>query len=76
LGEWKSAVDYTRVENLEKLYLTDGAGLARLVEGVRPVTDEHPYTEFPLWRQLFVSHGGQPFEAHVARERLNRLARK
>jgi spermidine synthase len=74
LADWKGRVDYTRPKNLERLYLTDGAGLARLVRDARPVTDDHPYTEFPLWRRVFSVDGQRVFEARVVRDRLNRLA--
>jgi predicted membrane-bound spermidine synthase len=74
LGDWKGGVDYTRRQNLEKLYLADGAGLAQMVRDARPVTDDHPYTEFPLWRRVFSEDGRRVFEARVVRERLNRLA--
>lgn len=77
LGEWKGQVDYTRAENLQRLYLTDGDGLAELVRGVRPVTDDRPYTEFPMWRRFFTPIDQQTFEAHVVRERLqHRTARQ
>ncbi len=76
LGTWKGGVDYTRPENLEKLYLTDAAGLARMVEGVPSVTDDHPYTEFPLWRRLFVAESRRELKASNVREWLTRLAER
>lgn len=76
LGEWKGKVDYTRPENLEKLYLTDAEGLAELVKGVRAVSDDHPYTEFPLWRLLFRACGRKSFGARLVREQLDLRADK
>jgi spermidine synthase len=52
LGEWSRT--YRDPKKLRDLYLTDGAGLGRLVAQARAVTDDNPYTEFPLWRQLFL----------------------
>jgi spermidine synthase len=52
LGEWSRT--YRDPKKLRELYLTDGAGLGRLVAQARAVTDDNPYTEFPLWRQLFL----------------------
>lgn len=49
--EWNAPV-YGNTENLRQLYLLDSAALAKLVEGVPAVTDDMPYTEFPLWRQI------------------------
>jgi spermidine synthase len=69
MGEWRRNVDYTRPENLKALYLTDAAGVARLVNGVRPMTDDHPYTEFPLWRYLCRREGRRHFDANEVRRR-------
>jgi hypothetical protein len=71
LNDWKLGVDYTRPENLENIYLTDSDGINKLVERARPVTDDRPYTEFPLWRRMFLAEGRRLFDANVARERLN-----
>jgi spermidine synthase len=76
LGQWKAGVDYSRPENLEQLYLTDAAGLAKMVEGVPAVTDDHPYTEFPLWRSLFLAEGQRQLKASQVREWLTRLAKR
>lgn len=48
LSEWGPV--YTDPERLKALYLSDTLGLWRLVGDAVPVTDDHPYTEFPLWR--------------------------
>jgi spermidine synthase len=52
LGEWSAT--YRDPRKLHDLYLTDGAGLGRMVAEANTMTDNNPYTEFPLWRQLFL----------------------
>jgi spermidine synthase len=76
LHEWRTSGDYTRPENLEKLYLTDAAGLREMVEGYRPVTDDHPDTEFPLWRFLLRPEASRGLTAHDVRMRINRLTER
>jgi spermidine synthase len=76
LGQWKVGADYSQPENLEKLYLTDAEGLSKMVEGMPAVTDDHPYTEFPLWRNLFVAQGKRQLKASSVRERLQHLAER
>ncbi|MGL4463375.1 MAG: spermidine synthase, partial [Planctomycetia bacterium] len=51
LGEWGGL--YRDPANYKNLYLLDAAGLKRLVGDAPVVTDDRPYTEFPLWRTLF-----------------------
>jgi spermidine synthase len=71
LKEWNDT--YAKPENLRRLYLLDAAGLAKLVAGVPPVTDDKPYTEFPLWRQYFHPKGRGSFDAYKVRARLPEL---
>jgi spermidine synthase len=66
LGEWSPT--YRDREKLRDLYLTDGAGLGRLVAEARAVTDDNPYTEFPLWRRLFLPAHRRLFSATQVRE--------
>nr|MBC8363144.1 fused MFS/spermidine synthase [Candidatus Desulfatibia profunda] len=48
LSEWRG---YYKNENmLKKLYLLGPDDFSKLVQNVSEVTDDHPYTEFPLWR--------------------------
>jgi spermidine synthase len=68
LGEWDPA--FRSPEVLKGLYITDAAGLKPLLANVPDVTDDRPYTEFPLWRQLWHPAGQRPFTADVLRERL------
>ena len=50
LSEWE---DHFRNKNvLKQLYLLGPADLSKILENVPEVTDDHPYTEFPLWRVL------------------------
>jgi hypothetical protein len=52
LKEWNSMYNDENV--MRKLYLLSPTELEKLVENVPEITDDHPYTEFPLWRQLFL----------------------
>jgi spermidine synthase len=48
LSEWDTF--YQDEATLEKLYLLGPSALRGLVKNISEVTDDHPYTEFPLWR--------------------------
>lgn len=48
LTEWDQ--DHDQPEKLLALHVTEGPGLVPLIAGARIVTDDCPYTEFPLWR--------------------------
>ena len=39
-------------DNILDLYVGDDQQLRRFVTGARVITDDCPYTEFPLWRSL------------------------
>jgi spermidine synthase len=39
-------------QNILDLYSTDREGLRALCVGAALISDDHPYTEFPLWRSL------------------------
>ncbi len=51
LTEWDSVWD--RPEKILDLYVAEGRDLRGLVSGSPVITDDRPYTEFPLWRALF-----------------------
>ena len=51
LNEWGRV--FPSVESLLDLFVLDPAQLAAFVEGERVITDDRPYTEFPLWRSFF-----------------------
>ena len=51
LKEWNTI--YGDENIIRELYLLSPTELEKLVENVPEITDDHPYTEFPLWRQLF-----------------------
>ena len=48
--EWDNDID--SAETLEGLLLLDEKELVQFVKGVPIITDDHPYTEFPIWRML------------------------
>jgi len=52
LKEWNPV--YGDEDSIRKLYLLSPTELEKLVENVPEITDDHPYTEFPLWRRLFL----------------------
>lgn len=54
LGEW----DYhLKDENiLRQLYLLGPSDFSKLVKNSPEVTDDHPYTEFPLWRGVLTNN--------------------
>ena len=73
LSEWES---FYRDENtLKKLYLYGPENLESLLKGIPVVTDDHPYTEFPLWRGALNSEG--PYlTATVFRQAMKRLEKQ
>ncbi len=48
LTEWDASC--SSPEKIAALYVCDREALLRFTSDVPPVTDDHPYTEFPLWR--------------------------
>jgi spermidine synthase len=50
LGEWDAA--YKERNVLKNLYLLGPDQFALLVQDADEVTDDHPFTEFPLWRSI------------------------
>lgn len=51
LAEWDA--EFASADKMNRLYLTDRAGLSDFVGGGAVNSDDHPYTEFPLWRAVF-----------------------
>jgi hypothetical protein len=70
LLEWKINADYSQPAEVERLYMLDGPGLRPYLEGVPVVSDDHPYTEFPLWRRLFHADREQSFSPEKFRQRI------
>jgi len=70
LSEWE---DFYRDEAiLAQLYLLSPHALSALVKNIPEVTDDHPYTEFPLWRGVLT--GKMPdLTATVIRRQIQRL---
>ena len=60
---------YRNLSVLSRLYLLDAEGLARLVGDAPVVTDDQPYTEFPLWRWVFDPAGRRILNADQVRDR-------
>jgi spermidine synthase len=48
LGEWGPV--YLDPTKLRRLYIMDASSMAGFTRGTPAVTDDRPYTEFPLWR--------------------------
>jgi hypothetical protein len=48
LNEWEPRP--LQPEDIRALFLLDAAMLGQFTKGARVVTDNNPYTEFPLWR--------------------------
>lgn len=71
LGEWTQ--DYRDPVKLRQLYLLDAEGMRQLVGSAPAVTDDKPYTEFPLWRQFFDPRGRVEYTAGEVRERMPSL---
>ncbi len=70
LSEWK---EYYKDEDLlKKLYLLGSDDLFKLVKNVSEVTDDHPYTEFPLWRGV-LTHNVPITNAAYIRRNLKKL---
>jgi spermidine synthase len=55
MSEWNPP--YGKEENLKQLYLLGSNDFARLVRNVWEVTDDRPYTEFPIWRGILTRKG-------------------
>lgn len=73
LSEWR---EYYKNENmLRKLYLLGPDDFSKLVQNVSEVTDDHPYTEFPLWRGV-LTHDVLVINANSIRQYLQKKKRK
>ncbi len=69
LAEWGSECD--RPEKILDLLVADRRKLLRWLADVPVITDDHPYTEFPLWRALFGAVDyGTPLSGEILRRQL------
>lgn len=59
--EWDNEVG--SAEDLANLLLLDETQLADYLQGVPVITDNYPYTEFPLWRLLLRPEARPPLDA-------------
>lgn len=63
LWEWDKSVPHP--DALANLFLLDKSQLSHFVRGVPIITDDHPYTEFPLWRQRGERYGAPQIDILV-----------
>lgn len=68
LHEWTTG--YSDPQKLEELYIFAPKELERFVAESPVVTDDHPLTEFPLWRRIFVPSAKRILHANKIREAL------
>lgn len=61
LTEWDNQIPTAWA--MLSLYLLSPDELADFASGAPIITDDHPYTEFPLWRQTFNHYGTQTTNA-------------
>ena len=61
LTEWDNQIPTAWA--MLSLYLLSPDELADFASGAPIITDDHPYTEFPLWRQTFDYYGKQSINA-------------
>ena len=69
---------FTGPDDLTGLLMLDERECAALVGGTPVITDDHPYTEFPLWRRLAERRvGSKPYTGmDVLRWKTERAQRK
>jgi spermidine synthase len=65
LREWDAYLSDAEV--LKDLFLLNSKDIGTLLEGIPEITDDTPYTEFPLWRNLFTQEGRLIFTSHHIR---------
>jgi spermidine synthase len=61
INEWEPKP--LRPEDLGKLFLLDAAMLGQFTKDARVITDNNPYTEFPLWRSFSDTTSGYWLDA-------------
>jgi spermidine synthase len=70
LSEWED--HFKDRDTLKRLYLLGSEDLSKIVHKSRELTDDHPYTEFPLWRVL-IHKQVQLLTANSIRRHLDRM---
>ncbi len=68
MGEWTKT--YTNPAFVKDLYLLGPEDLKSMVRTVPELSDDRPYTEFPLWRANFTDFGKRDFSAREIRDYL------
>ena len=72
LVEWSD--DFETPEKVLKLFIGDERRLAPVLADERVITDDRPYTEFPLGRSLFDARGyREPMDALTLRKEFDAL---
>jgi spermidine synthase len=66
LTEWDAT--YGNEEGLKDLFLLNARELSPLLAAFPELTDDEPYTEFPLWRVLFTRTGQLLFSSEQVRQ--------
>ncbi len=74
LREWDR--HYLEPERFKQMLLMDREALREWLGSEPRVTDDHPRTEFPLWRQWFDPAGHRRLDANLLREKLQRGLKK
>lgn len=59
LGEWTQS--YRDLNKIRNIYIAEAGEVLKLVESYPAVTDDKPYTEFPLWREFRNQQGLRDF---------------
>jgi spermidine synthase len=72
LKEWDAT--YGSEEGLKDLFLLNTWELSTLVAAFPELTDDEPYTEFPLWRALFTKAGQLLFSSEQVRQVIKQSA--
>ena len=70
LSEWED--HFKNANALKRLYLLGPGDFSWAVKNFPEVTDDHPYTEFPLWRVL-VKRDVPILHANIVRKYLEKL---
>jgi spermidine synthase len=67
LAEWTNT--YRDENRLQSLFVMDADELGHLLRDVPIVTDDNPYSEFPVWRLMFSPQGDRVMSADSMRDR-------
>ncbi len=68
MGEWTST--YASSDSVAALFLMSPEQLVQFLDGDRVITDNNPYTEFPIWRMAFGDDTTRAYSAIRIREEM------